>query len=369
MPPKPRVTYGEHAPEEGKLYLAEAICEAYRTRQLNVRCPTCENTPGKPGFIRDTAGKGTVDGRKRRYFSCQRSSSRRNAARDQPKCQRATCSGYIELARRQLGGEKLVELVAELIANCEPARRYSAALRSLANPPSAVSAKRRAESEPEETETRNKILPRPSTAEFVRAFVDDWFSIRQRLDRLWVCLAEDVSRVDSPANLSSTSPARTEPLDPSELPPPSRFRLPSLSNARQADVADARANVSLPSTLSLASTPSLGSASSAPSTRLTPSSSVYASAGSEGSLPSASALLAAPPPTVTLAPTRPVSPTALVGGAPPEPSLATTVEELVAIFRASADKRSRKAVRSRARQLNLCRELQRRLGPRGSEST
>jgi hypothetical protein len=60
--------------EGGKYFLAEALFREYR---FTIRCPYCQGSPGKAGFIHDQAGKSTHDGRPRRQFACQRTASRK----------------------------------------------------------------------------------------------------------------------------------------------------------------------------------------------------------------------------------------------------------------------------------------------------
>ncbi|MCJ1360897.1 MAG: hypothetical protein MMC33_010906 [Icmadophila ericetorum] len=113
--------------EGGKYYLAEAL---HDTLGLKIRCPSCPGNLREPGFIRDHSGKGGLDGRARRSWTCQLSNSRRNNG---PRCSRATCTEYINLAIRQLDQSQFTEVLKQVCQRFPPERDDYAALRGYTN--------------------------------------------------------------------------------------------------------------------------------------------------------------------------------------------------------------------------------------------
>ena len=103
----------DYAPEGGKLFLAQAIFNAYR---FLVRCPSCPGNPTKPGFIKDEAGKAPKDGYKRRQWACQMSNGKGVTS----KCPRASCSEYIRLAQQQLKPTTFIHLVTQVCSTLVP---------------------------------------------------------------------------------------------------------------------------------------------------------------------------------------------------------------------------------------------------------
>lgn len=81
--------------EGGKRHLAESLWENHK---YEIRCATCPGNQGKPGFIKDQAGKATADNLGRRYWTCQRSNGQGITQR----CGRISCSELIHLAKNQL---------------------------------------------------------------------------------------------------------------------------------------------------------------------------------------------------------------------------------------------------------------------------
>src|ERR1700716_3545066 len=90
--------------EGGKFHLAEALFNAFKYK---IRCPRCAGNATQPGFIKDAGGKGGKDGQPRRLWACQRSNSRSATTR----CGRATCTEYIDLARKQLDDEQFNDVL------------------------------------------------------------------------------------------------------------------------------------------------------------------------------------------------------------------------------------------------------------------
>ncbi|KAL8678299.1 MAG: hypothetical protein Q9224_007127 [Gallowayella concinna] len=85
-------------PEGGKFRLAETL---FNIHKFSIPCPSCPTVQGKPGFIKDQAGKSGKDGLNRRMWKCQRS----NIKHARTSCSRITCTEYIDLARRSLSGD------------------------------------------------------------------------------------------------------------------------------------------------------------------------------------------------------------------------------------------------------------------------
>ncbi|KAL8684403.1 MAG: hypothetical protein Q9224_006374 [Gallowayella concinna] len=95
-------------PEGGKFHLAEALFDAHK---YSIPCPSCPTVRGKPGFIKDQAGRSPKDGLSRRMWKCQHSNARGSAV----DCPRKTCTEYINLARRKLDGDRFIAVVRTLL--------------------------------------------------------------------------------------------------------------------------------------------------------------------------------------------------------------------------------------------------------------
>jgi hypothetical protein len=142
---KPVLNKPKHAPEGGKLILAEEFFNRYK---FQIRCTGCLelDNPHNPGFIKDQAGKTTLNGSSHRQWACQRSNGRGATNR----CARVSCSGYIELARAQLKAEDFEAVVRRICRHYPPGREEYAGLQFYLPRP-----------EPESTPPQPTYNPRP----------------------------------------------------------------------------------------------------------------------------------------------------------------------------------------------------------------
>ena len=113
--------------ERGRFYLAEALFAAFK---FQIRCPHCPGNTLKPGFIKDTAGKGGREGQARRQWTCQRSNSKTNLTR----CPRASCTEYIDLARGQLQPRQFQDVLERVCQRLQPEQEEYQVLNAYTNP-------------------------------------------------------------------------------------------------------------------------------------------------------------------------------------------------------------------------------------------
>lgn len=114
------------APEGGRLYLAEALFAAY---PYTIRCPSCVGNEGRPGFIKDSAGKSTKDGLNRRQWRCQRSNGR--GVDGSARCGRTSCTEYINLARGVLSAQQFGQVLKEVSDRHPPSLETNSALQGI----------------------------------------------------------------------------------------------------------------------------------------------------------------------------------------------------------------------------------------------
>lgn len=105
-------------PENGRLALATALWDQCSFR---IRCPHCPGNPTSPGFTKDQGGSRTILHSKRRLWQCQWSNSVvAKKAADAPRCPRASCRLYIDLAQQQLPTAEFLAIVTQVCAPLEP---------------------------------------------------------------------------------------------------------------------------------------------------------------------------------------------------------------------------------------------------------
>jgi hypothetical protein len=113
IPMSTEVPKSKFAIEGGKFLLATALFNAHG---FDIRCPDCPGNRGKPGFIKDSAGKADKDSSARRFWKCQRA----NGTRTPQSCTRVSCTQYIELAISQLGPDLVGKIVASVCRQHPP---------------------------------------------------------------------------------------------------------------------------------------------------------------------------------------------------------------------------------------------------------
>lgn len=134
--PLPSCIMKPFAPEGGKFHLAEGLFSDYGN---GIRCPTCPVTPRvHRGFIRDQAGKCTKSGYPRRQWNCQRSANTKAGTKVLNRCQRVTCTKFIELAREQLHRDRFANVIERVCRNPALDDELRSAIRALGlrGPPS-----------------------------------------------------------------------------------------------------------------------------------------------------------------------------------------------------------------------------------------
>lgn len=115
--PSPRAPY---ASEGGRRQLAEALWETYR---YQIRCRTCEADLTAPGHNKDSAGKPTKDGEKRRIWTCRHSNTTKAIG---SRCPRASCTAYILRAQEALVPTDFAAVLARVCETYPPQHGYPA---------------------------------------------------------------------------------------------------------------------------------------------------------------------------------------------------------------------------------------------------
>ena len=133
-----------YAEESGLFALSEALNAAY-SYSITCEAPGCIPNPAAKGFTKDSAGKPTIDGKSRRYWTCARTANSRDGT---PRCPRQSCRGYVYTARRQLDPVDFTTTLTKVLSSFDPTSpsyHHLKALGSLGSSTSNALGKRKAE--------------------------------------------------------------------------------------------------------------------------------------------------------------------------------------------------------------------------------